>query len=72
MQSIHTKNYQNVHEESHRMDTYTKRKNEIDEHNRMFDSGLVTFKMALNAFSDLTDDEFFNRMDGFKLFEPDR
>lgn len=47
-----------------------KRKDEITKHNLLFDEGLVSFKMALNAFSDLTDDEFITRMDGLKLFEP--
>lgn len=52
------------------MEVYSKRKDQIFQHNHLFDEGLVTFKMGLNAFSDLTDDEFINLMDGMKLFEP--
>lgn len=59
-------------EDSYRMETFLKRKDEIAEHNRLFDLGLATFKMALNKFSDLTDKEFHAHMDGFKLFEPHR
>lgn len=52
------------------MDTFMKRKDEITSHNILFDEGLVSFKMALNAFSDLTDAEFIALMDGLKLSEP--
>lgn len=68
--SSNTKQNNDVHENFNRMEVFSKRKDEISKHNQLFDEGLATFKMAMNAFSDLTNEEFINFMDGMKLFEP--
>lgn len=46
------------------MRVFLKNKREIDEHNAQYDRGLTTFKMGLNKFSDLTNDEFNAQMNG--------
>lgn len=51
------------------MKAFTKRKSEINQHNRLYDDGLVTFQMEANAFGDLYDDEFMAFVNGLSGFE---
>lgn len=67
---IHERSHYHVREHFDRKEIFSKRKDEVSKHNQLFDEGLATFKMALNAFSDLTNEEFIDLMDGMKLFEP--
>lgn len=41
-------------------------KNKTEQHNQLFEKGLVTYEQGLNKYSDLTADEFRNRMNGFR------
>lgn len=66
-QSEYSKTYQNETEENYRMAVFLENKNKIDEHNEQFEKGLVTYKMGLNKYSDLTADEFRSRMNGYKM-----
>lgn len=66
-QSKYSKTYQDETEENHRMAVFLENKNKIAEHNELFDKGLVTYKMGLNKYSDLTADEFRSRMNGYKM-----
>ncbi|XP_017146554.1 protein CTLA-2-alpha [Drosophila miranda] len=44
-----------------RRDLYEKAKAKVVEHNRKYDSGEVTWKMAINHLSDDTEEEFAKR-----------
>lgn len=62
----HSKRYTNFFEDSRRMNTYIENRRRIDEHNQLFDSGNVTYRMSLNEYSDLSHDEFVAQMNGAK------
>lgn len=62
----YSKQYQNETEEAYRMNIFLEHKKRIDEHNEKFEKGLVSFKMGINIYSDLTSEEFGSRMHGFK------
>lgn len=62
----HSKTYRNFFEDSRRMNTYLDNRRRINEHNQLYDSGNVTFRMGLNEYSDLSDDEFSAQMNGAK------
>lgn len=66
-QSKYSKTYQNETEENRRKAVFLENKNKITEHNELFEKGLVTYKMGLNKYSDLTADEFRSRMNGYKM-----
>lgn len=46
------------------MHIFLKNQNKIDAHNELFKKGLVLYKMGLNTYSDLTNEEFMNFMSG--------
>lgn len=48
------------------MEIFLKNKHQIDEHNERHSNGMVSFKMGLNKFSDLSPDEFNAQMKGFR------
>lgn len=54
--------YRNPSEESHRRKIYEMSLAEIEEHNKKYAAGEVTWQKGIDAFSDLTDDEFMDRM----------
>lgn len=62
----HAKRYGNFAEDSRRMRIYLEHKNRIAEHNQQYDRGLVSYRMGLNAYSDLSQQEFTNHMNGLK------
>ena len=51
-QSTHGKSY-SLSEEQHRMQIFSKNREEIANHNTRFVKGEVTYSMGLNQFSDL-------------------
>lgn len=65
-QSKYSKNYPNETEENRRMAIFLDNKNKTEQHNQLFEKGLVTYEQGLNKYSDLTADEFRNRMNGFR------
>lgn len=60
----HTKRYFSFVEDSRRMNTYFEQRNRIAEHNQRYDRGQVTYRMGLNAYSDMTQEEFVDHMNG--------
>lgn len=44
-----------------RRSLYEKAKAKVEEHNKKFESGEVTWKMGINNMSDFTPDEYANR-----------
>lgn len=52
------KQYRDEAEENFRLGVFNENKRKIDEHNELFDRGLVSFKKGINKYSDLTEDEF--------------
>lgn len=62
----HSKSYTSFFEDGRRMSTYFENRRIIDEHNKLYDSGNVTFRMGLNEYSDLSHDEFIAQMNGAK------
>ncbi|XP_016978255.1 protein CTLA-2-beta [Drosophila rhopaloa] len=53
-------------EDQLRRELYAKAKARIDEHNRKFEKGEVTWKMGINHLADLTPEEFAQRCGGKK------
>lgn len=60
----HSKRYGSFFEDGRRMNTYLENRRMIDEHNRLYDSGNVTYRMNLNEYSDLSNEEFAAHMYG--------
>lgn len=55
---FHGKNYRDPNEELLRLKIYQSNLDEIKEHNRMYEQGLVTYSLQMNEFGDLTEEEF--------------
>nr|CAD7193962.1 unnamed protein product [Timema douglasi] len=53
----HHKQYNNDEEESSRFQIFQENRNMIIEHNKLYEQGLVSFKMAVNKFADKTREE---------------
>lgn len=62
----HSKSYTGFTEDARRMNTYFENRKRINEHNKLYDSGKVTYRMSLNEYSDLSHDEFISQMNGAK------
>ncbi|GAB6027979.1 hypothetical protein CHUAL_002205 [Chamberlinius hualienensis] len=60
------KTYTSKIEEEFRMKFFIENSHFIDKHNKLYEKGLVTFKLAVNQFSDLLNHEFRTMMNGFK------
>lgn len=58
--------YQNETEDNERMQIFLKNKRKVEEHNEKHSQGLVSFKMGVNKFSDLTSEEFNAQMKGLR------
>ena len=61
----HNKEYKDSKEESAAMEIVLNHKKIIDDHNKLHDSGKKTFRMKLNKFSDLSDEEFIKHYTGY-------
>ena len=57
-QTKFSKTYKNRTEENHHMRIFLKHKAEIEEHNQMYDEGLVSYTVSLNSFSDVEHSDF--------------
>ncbi|KAG5867085.1 hypothetical protein JTB14_026116 [Gonioctena quinquepunctata] len=55
--STHNKNYENGDEEASRRAIFEDNLKKIEEHNKKYDAGEVTWKMGINKFTDLTPEE---------------
>ena len=54
------KEYASIEQESIHYRNFLANKKEIDDHNLKFEQKLVTYRKAINKFSDLTESEFFS------------
>lgn len=70
LQIKYSKKYRSEAEDKSRMEIFLKNKEKISEHNELYEKRLSSYKMGLNDFSDLTDDEFNSRMNLQRLFLP--
>ncbi|CAG9856061.1 unnamed protein product [Phyllotreta striolata] len=61
------KTYATPEEEQERFKVFEANVQRIDEHNKKFETGEVTFSQGVNQFSDLTPDEWKNRNHGLRL-----
>lgn len=66
------KTYADQDEEQKRKVVYFENVKSIEEHNKKYDQGEVTWTMGVNQFSDLTKDEFKNRHLGGCLPPPNQ
>lgn len=62
----HGKTYATAEEETLRFNIFADNHRKIDEHNRDFEAGRVSFELGMNQFGDLTNGEFRARMNGFR------
>jgi hypothetical protein len=53
----HNKNYANEEEDKIRFEIFKDTLKKIEEHNKLYEAGKVTFKMGLNHMSDWKDEE---------------
>lgn len=65
--AIHGKSYNYPIEEQFRMNVYKENKKKIEEHNRAYENGEVSFRMKMNQFGDLKSSEVKALMNGFKM-----
>lgn len=61
------KTYPNDKEEKLRMDIFIQNEKKIAENNEKFAKGLISYKMAMNRYSDLTTEEFNAQMNLHKI-----
>ncbi|XP_055296407.1 procathepsin L-like isoform X2 [Sitodiplosis mosellana] len=64
--SEHSKSYESETEEVYRKSIFIANKILIDQHNNLYYDGEISYEVALNAYSDLTDSEFSSQMKGYK------
>ncbi|XP_066992744.2 cathepsin L [Anabrus simplex] len=62
----HRKKYASPREEEYRMQIFMETANKIAKHNEAFARGEVSYKMGLNKFADMTNEEFINTMTGYR------
>lgn len=60
----HAKKYKNPTEERFRKKVYLENKRKVNKHNQLYELGHVSFKLGLNKYSDLQDNEFVATMCG--------
>uniref|UniRef100_A0A224XFN1 Putative cathepsin l-like proteinase n=1 Tax=Panstrongylus lignarius TaxID=156445 RepID=A0A224XFN1_9HEMI len=65
--AIHGKSYNYPSEEQFRMNLYMENKKKIEEHNRAYENGEVSFRMKMNQFGDLMSHEVKALKNGFKV-----
>ncbi|XP_011191612.1 digestive cysteine proteinase 2 [Zeugodacus cucurbitae] len=63
------KSYSDEAEDQMRRGRYQKSKQTVEEHNKKYENGEVTWKMAINHLSDLTEEEYSMRC-GKKVTPP--
>ncbi|XP_074028344.1 cystein proteinase inhibitor protein salarin [Leptinotarsa decemlineata] len=66
----HGKSYENEEEEATRRAIFETNLQKIEEHNKKYDNGEVTWKMGINKFADLTPDEM-KKFTGARKLKPD-
>lgn len=60
--------YQKADEDRRRKTIFLDNLKEISDHNERFDKGLVSYRLNVNSYGDLTTDEFLRRMNGLKEY----
>lgn len=65
LKAKYRKNYKSARDEKKAMDNFFRQKEDIDEHNRKYELGEVSFKRALWKKSDLTNEERKRELEGF-------
>lgn len=65
VQAQHGKSYNSITEEKLRYSIFTENVQKINNHNKKFDKGETTYKMAVNQFADMTEEEFRQHL-GFR------
>ncbi|XP_017473993.1 PREDICTED: digestive cysteine proteinase 2 [Rhagoletis zephyria] len=61
--------YTDAQEDNMRRERFVKSKQTVEEHNKKYENGEVTWKMAINHLSDLTEEEYAKRC-GKKVTPP--
>lgn len=60
------KKYETEIEDRFRMKIYMENKHKINTHNKLYEKGEVSYKLAMNHYGDILHNEFLKRMNGFK------
>ncbi|XP_044740641.1 procathepsin L isoform X1 [Chrysoperla carnea] len=61
----HRKQYESEIEDKFRMKIFMENKNKIAKHNKQYELGLVSYKLALNQYGDMLHHEFISTLNGF-------
>ncbi|KAK4287562.1 hypothetical protein Pmani_039368 [Petrolisthes manimaculis] len=62
----HSKKYTTDVEESFRMKIFTENKHKIASHNKLYSTGVKSYKLRMNKYGDMLHHEFISTMNGFR------
>lgn len=66
-QKTFEKSYEGLREAKNRFVIFSKNIHDIEEHNKLYEQGKVTYKKGINQFADLTKDEFMAYINRYKM-----
>lgn len=65
-QLTHARQYRNLHEEDIRKAIFVDNFNKVVAHNKLYEEGLVDHSLKINQYSDLSQEEVKNTLNGYK------
>lgn len=65
-QSKFGRQFDNDQEEQYRMKIFSENYKLVENHNKMYAEGLVSFKLGINKYADIDNSEFDQTMNGYK------
>lgn len=63
----YAKKYETEIEDRYRMKVFMENKHKINMHNKLYERGVVSYKLSMNHYGDLFHHEFLERMNGYRM-----